>query len=114
MDIPFTWKIRIEIRHIGTSSVYTDEDMMYALGYTKDQVLRRVNPVLRAKEQNNKGVQLIIKEIWKDKPVHYLTDEVIEQIIKANMPGYLAERKRAERLEKNPPKYSKPSNLSPF
>jgi hypothetical protein len=112
MDIPFLWKIRIEIRHIGASSTLTDEDWMYCLGYDKEQVLRRVNPVLRNKERN--GLQLIIKEIWKDKPVHYLTEDVINQILKANMPQYLEEKKRAEHFEKYPPKYSKPSNLSPF
>jgi hypothetical protein len=115
MDIPFTWKIRIEIKHIGAQSIYSDEDWIFCLGYDKEQVLRRITPVLRAKEAmpKNKGVQLIIKEIYRDKPIHYLSDEVISQIMKANMPKFLEEKKAQEHFEKHPPKYSKPINLSP-
>jgi hypothetical protein len=114
MDIPHNWKIRISIKHIGTQSIYEDEDWMYCGGYTKEEVLRRITPVLRAKEAmpKNKGVQLIIKELWKDKPIHYLSDEIINQICKVNMPKFLEEKKAQEHFEKNPPKYSKPSNLS--
>jgi|APSaa5957512576_1039674.scaffolds.fasta_scaffold123424_1 hypothetical protein len=117
MDIPFLWKIRIEILHIGAQSEYSDEDWMFCVGYDKESVLRRVNPILRAKERHpkNKGVMLKILECWKDKPVHYLTDQVINQIMKANVSRYLEEKKEMERFEKHPPRYSKPVNLSaPF
>ena len=112
MNIPFLWKLRIEIRHIGGSSTHTEEDWMYCLGYDKEQVQRRIVPVLRNKERN--GLQLIIKELWKDKEVHYLTDEVIESILKVNMKSYIEDQNRTEYREKHPSKYSKPSNLSPF
>ena len=113
MDIPNVWKIRVEIRHIGVSNMYSDEDYMYVLGYSKEEVERKIIPILQYKEKQNKGVQLIVKEIHKLFPLHYLSEEIIETILKVNMKDYMMKREE-ELYDEKHGKKKRLSNLSPF
>jgi hypothetical protein len=96
MNVPDVYKLRIEILYTGVSSTSSRDEFMYCCGFSKEEIKRRIIPVLRYKEQKNKGVQLIIKEIWKLFELHYLSDEVVDMILQGNMKDFINKKKQQD------------------
>lgn len=110
--LPHLFDVKFENRKVGAMTDISAEEQGWGLGYTKDDMRdQTIIPHFKHLESKNAGLQLIVSHMNDLGQIRWMSWDVIKNILDVYAVTYVEERKRQEERQKNPPKYSKPSNL---